>query len=580
MKFKDIENLSGSGRSRVVDHDVATSAAGPAANEPSPSPGVEPAASSVHDPISAHPAGNPSVEDPTTATIGSTMAGARMAAGLSLDEVAAHLRIRRDFLEALETGREDALPGMTYGIGYVRTYAGYLGLDADDAVRRFKEEAAGLDRRTELVFPSPAPEGKVPGVGIMLASVVLAGMAYGGWYWMSERGLSVSDIVPEVPERLATLIEGTDGSGSSPSAAPTSVTATPPATAPVDYAAANPASAPVTARIDSGDPAASVPAGQTPSEGTVGPETAAQPTSAGVQPVETAAPIPATPDDAAIGAELETAAALPADQAVPSTAVPSTAAPGAAAVDQSDSEPDAAGPATVTAADDANTPVPTTDGAPAQASDGTDADTTVQVAATPPTLPSSIEPALAAAREAPPAGNDGRADPEPAPPIVSVATAMAAPVETAPAVAAVSPTTEPTGSDSATAVAAAPASVPSAPRLNEIIGASEAAVPAAPGTDRVGAIPERIVLRATGDSWVQIRGDDGTTLFTRVLRVGDVYRVPDRAGLTLATGNAGALDVIVDGETAPALGSFGEVVRNILLDPVRLSAGTAVGALN
>jgi cytoskeleton protein RodZ len=41
------------------------------------------------------------------------------------------------------------------------------------------------------------------------------------------------------------------------------------------------------------------------------------------------------------------------------------------------------------------------------------------------------------------------------------------------------------------------------------------------------------------------------------------------------TGNAGALEVLVDGETAPAIGAMGAVKRNVMLEPDRLKAGTA-----
>ena len=117
--------------------------------------------------------------------VGDELRRAREAAGLEISDVAAHLRIRSNFLAALEEGRPDALPGVTYAIGYVRTYAGFLGLDPETSVRRFKEEAAGLNSRTELVFPSPAPEGRVPGMAVMLVALLLAGGAYGGWYWVS-----------------------------------------------------------------------------------------------------------------------------------------------------------------------------------------------------------------------------------------------------------------------------------------------------------------------------------------------------------------------------------------------------------
>ena len=83
------------------------------------------------------------------------------------------------------------------------------------------------------------------------------------------------------------------------------------------------------------------------------------------------------------------------------------------------------------------------------------------------------------------------------------------------------------------------------------------------------------MLSARGDSWVQIRAADDSLVMTRTLRAGDSYRVPNLGGLKLMTGNAGALDILVDGQAAPSLGPFGAVRRNVVLDAERLKAGTA-----
>ena len=61
----------------------------------------------------------------------------------------------------------------------------------------------------------------------------------------------------------------------------------------------------------------------------------------------------------------------------------------------------------------------------------------------------------------------------------------------------------------------------------------------------------------------------GDLLMTRVLRPGDVYRVPDKAGLKMQTGNAGGLQVSVDGGQGTAMGTPGQVLRGVPLDPER-----------
>ena len=86
----------------------------------------------------------------------------------------------------------------------------------------------------------------------------------------------------------------------------------------------------------------------------------------------------------------------------------------------------------------------------------------------------------------------------------------------------------------------------------------------------------RVVIQATNDSWVQIRDKEGKLLLTRVLRVGDSYWVPNLSGVVMRTGNAGGLDIRVDGESVPGLGPKGAIRHEVALDAKRLKAGTAI----
>jgi cytoskeletal protein RodZ len=83
----------------------------------------------------------------------------------------------------------------------------------------------------------------------------------------------------------------------------------------------------------------------------------------------------------------------------------------------------------------------------------------------------------------------------------------------------------------------------------------------------------RIVVRATEDSWIEVVDADGKLLFSRVLRGGDSYRAPAVEGARFVTGNAGGLEILVDGERAPPLGPSATVRRDIPLDPDLLMAG-------
>ena len=72
---------------------------------------------------------------------------------------------------------------------------------------------------------------------------------------------------------------------------------------------------------------------------------------------------------------------------------------------------------------------------------------------------------------------------------------------------------------------------------------------------------------------------DSEVLLARLMQAGDVYRVRNRKGLRLLTGNAGALEIVVDGKKIPEIGPLGAVLRNVVLDPQQLLNGTAISEL-
>ena len=347
------------------------------------------------------------------APVGQILAQAREIAGYSLYDVAAALRIRHGLLQAIEDGRHQDLPGPVYAIGFVRTYAEFLGFDGDQVVARFKRESTAVEKKPDLVFPAPVPEGsRIPGGAILMIAVLIGGLAYAGWYYLSSANRDVAAEIAALPARFAALLDG-----------------------------------------------------GTPTEPNPGPV---------VQP--------AAPNS---GPSLQ--AAAPAAEPGPGERM-------------------TAGPIV---------PGPT---APA----GT------------PALPLPETPALTAA----------------APPAV--------PAATAPQIAAAAPQPQ------------LPATMALADRP---LGAALANEPPAPQVPGPG--DSRIMLRASADSWVQIRDRQGGLVMTRVMAAGETYAVPAQEGQRLTTGNAGGLQVEVDGQPVAALGGPGQVVRNIALDPQKLRGAPA-----
>jgi cytoskeleton protein RodZ len=120
------------------------------------------------------------------------------------------------------------------------------------------------------------------------------------------------------------------------------------------------------------------------------------------------------------------------------------------------------------------------------------------------------------------------------------------------------------------------AAVPGPPAATPQPAAASPAAPATPAANTPASQAGRVSIRALADCWVQIRGPDQSIVFSRVLKSGEVYKVPGRPGLSLRTGNAGALEINVDSKPAPSIGSIGTLRRDVALDPAALIAGTAV----
>jgi cytoskeleton protein RodZ len=69
-----------------------------------------------------------------------------------------------------------------------------------------------------------------------------------------------------------------------------------------------------------------------------------------------------------------------------------------------------------------------------------------------------------------------------------------------------------------------------------------------------------MVIKALGNSWIEIEDIDGNIVMTRLMRPGETYVVPKKNGLTFNTGNAGGLSLSYGNVTIPSLGKVGEII--------------------
>ena len=164
----------------------------------------------------------PIPQEPAPSAVGIALAQARKANDKTLEQIAGRLRIKVAFLEALEAGDTQALPGHVYALGFVRSYAEYLDLDPVQAVADYKQEAADLAHLTGLSFPTPAPPRSTNGIPLMvvLGAMSLAGLA--GWFATQSNTILVADAIqtpPGLSNADVTIITDSDAATARPSRA-------------------------------------------------------------------------------------------------------------------------------------------------------------------------------------------------------------------------------------------------------------------------------------------------------------------------------------------------------------------------
>jgi cytoskeleton protein RodZ len=132
--------------------------------------------------------------------IGDILRRVREGRGESLHVISDSLRIRPTFLAALDNSRYDEFAADAYVIGFLRTYADYLGLDSKAAVDLYRREMAGRRRKPQLNMPKPITEGRAPTVAILIGAAMAALMLYALWYALSTTSRTVQETPPSLPQ--------------------------------------------------------------------------------------------------------------------------------------------------------------------------------------------------------------------------------------------------------------------------------------------------------------------------------------------------------------------------------------------
>jgi hypothetical protein len=107
-------------------------------------------------------------------TFGEGLRAGREFLGLDLQSVAEATKIRRQYLSALEAMDLGQLPSRPFILGYVRAYARVLGVDEEQALARFRQDAPDPDE--PLRAPVGVPKTADPRFGLLgaAAGIVIA----------------------------------------------------------------------------------------------------------------------------------------------------------------------------------------------------------------------------------------------------------------------------------------------------------------------------------------------------------------------------------------------------------------------
>lgn len=143
--------------------------------------------------------------------IGSVLRAEREKRGCSLEQVyrATHITVR--FLQCLESGAFEEIPGEVYVKGFLRRYAQYLGLDGEELVRRYEERRAVVqappaapprEKRARRTAEKPRPAGSVSHGGrLLVAAVLVAAAAVATGWALAIWSLRPTSELPRMPQQ-------------------------------------------------------------------------------------------------------------------------------------------------------------------------------------------------------------------------------------------------------------------------------------------------------------------------------------------------------------------------------------------
>lgn len=144
------------------------------------------------------------VIEESVSKVGNLLKEVRTQKGYKIVDIAKKLCIRRIYLEAIETSNYKEIPEFPYGIGFIRSYADYLGLNGGDIVQLYKDETEVNQASKNMYVLEPQAEATLPNRKYLLISLLGLLLVYILWSIYSNK--SENEEVA-VPVEVATVVE-------------------------------------------------------------------------------------------------------------------------------------------------------------------------------------------------------------------------------------------------------------------------------------------------------------------------------------------------------------------------------------
>ncbi len=104
---------------------------------------------------------------------------------LTIDDVVSKLKIRKYYLEVIEEGNFGELPGLTYTVGFIRSYSKLLGIDPEPFVEKLKEGKKEKLDAPNVGLAYVKMESALPSRRTIMFSLLLLVLIYIVWIMIS-----------------------------------------------------------------------------------------------------------------------------------------------------------------------------------------------------------------------------------------------------------------------------------------------------------------------------------------------------------------------------------------------------------